>query len=164
MSKTEKNLQDAFAGESQANRKYLAFAKRAEKEGYKQVAKLFRAAAEAETVHAHNHLKELGGIKSTRENLETAIHGESYEFQKMYPQMIEEAKAEDNKSALRSFNFANEVEKIHADLYKKALDALGNNKEEDYFVCQVCGYTAEEAAPDKCPVCAAKREMFRKID
>ena len=82
----------------------------------------------------------------------------------MYPQMIEEAKAEDNKSALRSFNFANEVEKIHADLYKKALDALGNNKEENYFVCQVCGYTAEEAAPDKCPVCAAKREMFRKID
>ena len=164
MSKTEKNLQDAFAGESQANRKYLAFAKRAEKEGYKQVAKLFRAAAEAETVHAHNHLKELGGIKSTRENLETAIQGESHEFQNMYPQMIEDAKAEDNKSALRSFNFASEVEKIHADLYKKALELLGKNKEVDYYVCQVCGYTAEEAAPDKCPVCASKKEMFEKID
>ncbi len=164
MSKTEKNLQEAFAGESQANRKYLAFAKRAEKEGYKQVAKLFRAAAEAETVHAHNHLKELGGIKSTRENLETAIQGESHEFQNMYPQMIEDAKAEDNKSALRSFNFANQVEKIHADLYKKALELLGKNKEVDYYVCQVCGYTAEEAAPDKCPVCASKKEMFEKID
>ncbi len=164
MSKTEKNLQEAFAGESQANRKYLAFAKKAEKEGYKQVAKLFRAAAEAETVHAHNHLKELGGIKSTRENLETAIQGESHEFQNMYPQMIEDAKAEDNKSALRSFNFANQVEKIHADLYKKALELLGKNKEVDYYVCQVCGYTAEEAAPDKCPVCASKKEMFEKID
>ncbi|MCK5138836.1 MAG: rubrerythrin family protein [Thermodesulfovibrionia bacterium] len=164
MSKTEKNLQEAFAGESQANRKYLAFAKKAEKEGYKQVAKLFRAAAEAETVHAHNHLKELGGIKSTRENLETAIQGESHEFQNMYPQMIEDAKAEDNKSALRSFNFANQVEKIHADLYKKALELLGKNKEVDYYVCQVCGYTAEETAPDKCPVCASKKEMFEKID
>ena len=164
MSKTEKNLQEAFAGESQANRKYLAFAKKAEKEGYKQVAKLFRAAAEAETVHAHNHLKELGGIKSTRENLETAIQGESHEFQNMYPQMIEDAKAEDNKSALRRFNFANQVEKIHADLYKKALELLGKNKEVDYYVCQVCGYTAEETAPDKCPVCASKKEMFEKID
>ena len=164
MSKTEKNLQDAFAGESQANRKYLAFAKKADKEGYGQVAKLFRAAAEAETVHAHNHLKELSGIKSTKENLEAAISGESYEFQNMYPQMIEDAKAEDNKSALRSFNFANEVEKVHADLYQKALDSLGSNEETDYYVCEICGYTAEGDAPDNCPVCNARKKMFKKID
>ena len=127
MSNTEKNLKEAFAGESQANRKYLAFAKKAEDEGFKQIARLFRAAAEAETVHAHNHLRELGGIKSTKENLEEAINGESYEFQKMYPQMIKDAEAEGIKGALRSFNFANEVEKIHAELYKKALENIGKN-------------------------------------
>jgi rubrerythrin len=164
MSKSEKNLQDAFAGESQANRKYLAFAKKAEKEGHSQVAKLFRAAAAAETVHAHNHLRELGGIRSTKENLEAAINGESYEFQQMYPRMIEDAKAEDNKSALRSFNYANDVEKVHADLYKKALENLGKNAEVDYYVCEVCGYTAEGQAPDTCPVCGAKSKMFNKID
>jgi rubrerythrin len=164
MSKTEKNLQDAFAGESQANRKYLAFAKKADREGYKQVAKLFRAAAEAETVHAHNHLKQLDGIKSTKENLETAVNGESYEFQQMYPQMIKDAEEEGSKGALRSFNFANEVEKVHADLYKKALETLGSNEEVDYYVCDLCGYTAEGEAPDKCPVCNAKKEMFKKID
>lgn len=164
MSKSEKNLQDAFAGESQANRKYLAFAKKADQEGYKQVAKLFRAAAEAETVHAHNHLKELGGIKSTKENIDEAIHGESYEFQKMYPGMIEDAKAEDNKGALRTFDYANQVEKIHAQLYQKALDTLGKNAEADYYVCQVCGYTAEGEAPDECPVCKAKKQGFRKVD
>ena len=105
MSKTENNLQDAFAGESQANRKYLAFAKKAESEGYKQVAKLFRAAAEAETVHALNHFRELGGIKGTKENLEAAISGETYEYQKMYPQMIEDAKAEGEKRCTEKFQF-----------------------------------------------------------
>jgi len=164
MTKSEKNLKEAFAGESQANRKYLAFAKKAEAEGFKQVARLFRAAAEAETIHAHNHLKELGGIKSTRENLEEAIHGESFEFQKMYPQMIEDANAEGNKGALRTFNYANEVEKVHAALYQKALDNLGKNVEADYYVCQVCGYTAEGEAPDECPVCKAKKQAFKKVD
>ena len=164
MSKTEKNLQEAFSGESQANRKYLAFAKKAEEEGYPQVAKLFRAAAEAETIHAHNHLRELGGIKSTRENLEEAINGESYEFQSMYPKMIEDAKAEGNEGALRSFNFANEVEKVHAELYKKALESLGKNEDVDYYVCQVCGNTVEGEAPDTCPICGAKKEAFKKID
>jgi len=101
MSKTQKDLMDAFAGESQANRKYLAFAKKAESEGYKQIAKLFRAAAEAETVHAHNHLREAGGIKSTKENLEEAISGETFEFEKMYPGMIADAKAEAKEGALR---------------------------------------------------------------
>ncbi len=164
MSKVEKDLLEAFAGESQANRKYLAFAKKAEEEGYKQVAKLFRAAAEAETVHAHNHLKEVGGIKSTKENLNEAINGESYEFQKMYPGMIEDAKAEGNDGALRSFNFANEVEKIHADIYKKALGNLGKNPDVDYYVCQVCGNTVENEAPDECPICGAKKQAFKKID
>jgi rubrerythrin len=164
MSKSEQNLKDAFAGESQANRKYLAFAKKAEAEGFKQVARLFRAAAEAETVHAHNHLKELGGIKSTKENLEEAINGESYEFQKMYPQMIKDAESEGNKGALRSFNYANDVEKIHAALYKKALENLGKNPDADMYVCQVCGYTVEGEAPDECPVCKAKKQSFKKID
>ena len=163
MSKTEKNLQDSFAGESQANRKYLAFAKKAEKEGYPQVAKLFRAAAAAETVHAHAHLRELGGIKSTKENLESAISGETFEFEDMYPQMIKDAEEEGNKGALRSFNFANAVEKIHADLYKTALESLGNNEETDYYVCDVCGYTAEGEAPDECPVCKSKKKAFTKI-
>jgi rubrerythrin len=163
MSKTEKNLQDAFAGESQANRKYLAFAKKAEAEGYKQVAKLFRAAADAETVHAFNHLRELKGIKSTKENLKTAIGGETYEFQKMYPQMIEDANAEGNKAAERSFTYANEVEKIHAALYKKAVENLGKNDDVDYYVCQVCGNTVEGEPPDKCPICGALKKMFKKI-
>ncbi|MCE5312373.1 MAG: rubrerythrin family protein [Nitrospiraceae bacterium] len=164
MSKTTENLKEAFAGESQANRKYLAFAKKAEQEGFTQVAKLFRAAADAETVHAHAHLRELDGVKSTKENLQEAIDGETHEFQNMYPAMIEQAKAEGVKGALRSFEFANTVEKTHAELYKKALQQLGSNQEVDYYVCQVCGHTAEGEAPDTCPVCGAKKQMFKKID
>ncbi|GER93858.1 rubrerythrin [hot springs metagenome] len=164
MSKTEKNLWDAFAGESQANRKYLAFAKKAEGEGYTQIAKLFRAAAEAETVHAHNHLKEVGGIKSTKENLQEAIGGETYEFEKMYPPMIEDAKAEGNSGAERSFSYANAVEKIHAALYRKALENIGKNPDVDYYVCQVCGNTVENEAPEECPICGAKKQAFKKID
>jgi rubrerythrin len=164
MSKTEKDLRDAFAGESQANRKYLAFAKKAEQEGYGQIAKLFRAAAEAETIHAHNHLKELGGIKSTSENLTEAINGEVFEFQKMYPQMIRDAEEEGIKGALRSFTFANEVEKIHADLYRKALENIGKNADADYYVCQICGHTVENEPPDKCPVCSAGKKAYKKID
>ena len=165
MSKTEQNLRDAFAGESQANRKYLAFAAAADKEGYPQVAKLFRAAAEAETVHAHNHLKALKGIKSTKENLLEAITGETHEFKDMYPKMLEAAKAEGNKEAERSFYLANEVEKIHAQLYQKLLDNLGATKETyGYYVCPVCGYTSEKEPPDSCPVCGTKGKMFKKID
>lgn len=164
MSKTEKNLQEAFAGESQANRKYLAFAQKADKEGHKQAARLFRAAAAAETVHAHNHLKQLNGVKTTQENLQEAIAGESHEFQSMYPQMIKDAEEEGNKGALRSFQFANEVEKVHAGLYQKALDNLEGTEEYDFYVCDICGYTAEREAPDQCPVCKAKKELFKKID
>lgn len=163
MSRTEKNLLEAFAGESQANRKYLAFAKKADDEGFKQAAKLFRAAAEAETIHAHNHLRELKGIKSTKENLEEALDGETHEFKSMYPGMIEEAKAEGAQGALRSFQFANDVEKIHAGLYKKALDSLGSNEDVDYWVCKVCGNTVENEPPDECPVCKAKKAAFYKV-
>ncbi len=163
MPNTERNLMDAFAGESQANRRYLAFARKAEEEGFSQVAKLFRAAAEAETVHAHNHLRALEGIKSTKDNLLAAISGENYEFQQMYPRMIADATDEAAKNALRSFTMANEVEKIHAALYQKALDNLGKNVEADYYVCAVCGYTVEGEAPDDCPVCKAKKAAFRKI-
>jgi rubrerythrin len=164
MAKTEQHLKDAFAGESQANRKYLAYAKKAEQEGYKQAARLFRAAAAAETIHAHNHLRELGVVKSTRENLMDAVNGESYEFQKMYPQMIVDAKAEGKDGALKSFNYANEVEKVHAALYKKVLDSLGRNVDTDYYVCSVCGYTAEGSAPDVCPVCGSKKQAFMKSE
>jgi len=157
------NLKNAFAGESQANRRYLAFAKKAEDEGHKQVAKLFRAAAEAETVHAHAHLRVMGGVRSTKENVQEAIGGETFEFTKMYPQMIEEAKKEGNKQAQQSFEFANKVEKIHAELYQKALNNLGKNEAVDYYVCQVCGNTVEKAAPDKCPICGASKSMFIKI-
>ncbi len=164
MSKTEQNLSEAFAGESQANRKYLAFAKQADQEGYKQVAKLFRAAAEAETVHAHSHLRTLGGVKSTADNLQEAVNGETHEFKTMYPAMIEAAKAENEKAALRSFTFANEVEKIHAALYEKALSNLEELEETDYYVCSVCGYTCENAPPDDCPVCKSKAKAFSKVD
>ena len=164
MSQSEQNLKDAFAGESQANRKYLAFAKQAEKEGYSQVAKLFRAAAEAETVHAHTHLRTFGGINSTADNLQEAINGETYEFTSMYPEMIKTAEAEDEKKALRSFSWANEVEKIHANLYQKALDNIDTPVEADYYVCNVCGYTCENEAPDVCPVCKSQKKAFHKID
>ncbi|MBN1106626.1 MAG: rubrerythrin family protein [Deltaproteobacteria bacterium] len=163
MSKTEQNLRDAFAGESQANRKYLAFAKQAEKEGYKQAARLFRAAAEAETVHAHAHLRTLGEVKTTAENLKAAIAGETHEFKSMYPEMIETAKQEGNKAAERSFTYANAVEKIHAALYQNVLDNLGKNADADYYVCSVCGYTCEKEPPEKCPVCGAAQKAFSKV-
>ncbi|NDY43018.1 rubrerythrin family protein [Dissulfurirhabdus thermomarina] len=164
MTKTEKNLLEAFAGESQANRRYLAFAAQAEKEGYPQIARLFRAAAEAETVHAHAHLRALKAVKDTAANLKEAIEGETHEFTEMYPRMIEEAKAEGEKAAERSFTFANEVEKVHADLYRKALEKMGDLEETDYYVCSVCGYTAEGAPPAKCPVCGAAAKAFSKVD
>ncbi|MBI4632832.1 MAG: rubrerythrin family protein [Deltaproteobacteria bacterium] len=165
MSKTTDALKQAFAGESQANRKYLAFAVRADQEGHKQAASLFRAAAEAETVHAHAHLKVLGGIRSTKENIEEAISGETFEFNSMYPEMIADAKAEGNKEAERSFQWANEVEKIHAGLYRKMAADLGKAGENyPYYVCPVCGYTAEKSAPDECPVCGTKGKAFKKVE
>jgi rubrerythrin len=164
MSKTEQNLREAFAGESQANRKYLAFAKKADKEGYPRTARLFRAAAAAETVHAHAHLRTLKGVGSTADNLKEAIAGETHEFKNMYPEMIQEAEAEGEKAALRSFSYANDVEKVHADLYQKALDSLDNQEQVDYYVCDVCGYTCENEPPEECPVCKAKKKAFFKVD
>jgi rubrerythrin len=166
MSKTEDALHEAFAGESQANRKYLAFAAKADAEGFAQAARLFRAAAEAETVHAHAHLRALKGIRSTQENLMEAVAGETHEFKSMYPAMIEAAKAEGHKEAERSFHFANEVEKIHAGLYQRMLNALETAGKESYsyHICPVCGYTAEKEAPETCPVCGAKGKMFKKVD
>lgn len=165
MPKTEEFLKEAFAGESQANRKYLAYAAKADQEGYPQVARLFRAAAEAETVHAHNHLRALKAIGGTKENLEDAIQGETHEFKHMYPEMIAAAKAEGNKAAEQSFSYANEVEKVHAQLYQKLLDRLGSAQEDDnYYVCPVCGYTAEKQPPTVCPVCGTKGDKFKKMD
>ncbi len=161
--KTLQNLKDAFAGESQANRKYLAFSKKAEEEGYKQQAKLFRAAADAETVHAHNHLRVMGGIKSTKENLQEAVQGETYEFESMYPNMIETAEQENEKEAKDSFNYANKVEQAHAKLYKKYLDNMESVPQEDIFVCQFCGNTVEGEAPETCPVCGRPKDMFKEI-
>ncbi len=167
MVSVEEGLNEAFAGESQANRKYLAFAEKADKDGFPQVAKLFRAAAAAETVHAHNHLRALGGIKSTLENLKAAVEGEHYEFTSMYPEFIEAAKAEGNKAAERTFNFANEVEKIHHKLYENAVKTVESGKDleaEEIHICPVCGYTHSGELPDKCPVCGALKKVFKKIE
>ena len=167
MGSTKENLQDAFAGESQANRRYLFFAEKADETGNKQIARLFRAAAEAETVHARNHLRVLGDIKSDKENLGAAIGGESYEFTEMYPGFIELAKAENNKEAEWSFNVANQVEQIHHQLFQKALSGLGSGRSQEeapYFVCQVCGNTVESEAPEKCPICGAPKNKFKQID
>lgn len=161
------NLKEAFAGESQANRKYLAFAKKAEAEGYGQIAKLFRAAAEAETVHAHAHLRALKGIGSTAENLKAAIEGEGFEFQNMYPKFVTEAKADENKAALNSFENALAVEEIHHNLYSDALAKLEGGsdlQERKIYVCSVCGNTVYDEAPDTCPVCSAARKAFFEID
>jgi rubrerythrin len=165
MSKTEDALKEAFAGESQANRKYLAFAVKADQEGHPQAARLFRAAAEAETIHALNHLRALKAIHGTQENLQEAVAGESHEFKSMYPAMIDAAKAEGHKEAERSFNYANEVEKVHARLYEQMLvDLTGAGESYPYYVCPVCGYTAEGKAPEVCPVCGAKAKMFKKME
>ena len=167
MGNTGDNLAEAFAGESQANRRYLFFAEKADKEGFTQVARLFRAAAESETVHARNHLSAMGEIKKTRENLEASVDGELYEFTKMYPAFIEQARTENKQDAEISFDWANKVEKVHHRLYEKALKAVDAGealKDEPYFVCQGCGYTVGSEAPEKCPVCGAPRSMFKRVE
>ncbi|MDZ7725362.1 MAG: rubrerythrin family protein [candidate division KSB1 bacterium] len=163
---TKDNLKEAFAGESQANRMYLAFAARAEKDGLHQVAKLFRAAAEAETVHALAHFRVMEGINDTIENLKAAIEGEGYEFQTMYPDFVEQAKQDGEKKAQKSFEFAMAVEKIHHDLYSKALEAVENGQdmpETPVYVCPVCGNTVEGDVPDSCPICNVPGSKFKEI-
>jgi rubrerythrin len=167
MVNTPENLQAAFAGESQASRKYLYFAEKADKEGQPQIARLFRAASEAETVHARNHLNAMNGIGTIAENLKAAIGGEHHEFTEMYPGFITQAQAENNSQAKISFNWANKVEQVHHGLYEQALKDLeaGQNREDKpYFVCQRCGHTVEGEAPDKCPICGAPKELFKKVD
>jgi rubrerythrin len=162
--KSYENLQAAFAGESQANRKYAAFAQKAEEEGFTQVAKLFRVTAEAETIHANAHLKAMGKLGSTADNLKAAIEGETYEFSEMYPEFIEVAESEEDNAALRAFKYAIEAEKVHAELYKKALDNLGSNETADLYLCTVCGHIAEGSAPETCPLCGAKKQAFKKAE
>ena len=167
MNDTDKNLQEAFAGESQANRRYLFFAEKADKEGHPQIARLFRAAAEAETVHAHNHFNVMDGVGSTKDNLAAGAIGEHYEFTRMYPVFIGKAEEERNEKAQRSFEYANEVEQIHHGLYEAALKALEAGQElksEPYFVCPVCGNTVAGEAPDKCPICHTPGDKFKKIE
>ncbi len=165
--KTEENLQEAFAGESQANRRYLFFADKAEKEGYSQIGRLFRAAAEAETVHARNHFAAMDAVGSTRDNLLAGVVGEHYEFTRMYPPFIEQAEQEENKRAQVSFEYANEVEQIHHSHFQEALKALEAGQQledEPYFVCQVCGNTVAGEAPERCPVCGATSKAFKKVE
>ena len=161
---TEANLKEAFAGESQANRKYLAFAKKADQEGFANVARLFRTAAEAETIHALAHLDALDAVQSTRDNLRAAVAGETYEFTEMYPPMLELAQKENHK-AKRMFGFATQAEAVHARLYAMALEAVIEGKdlaEAKFFLCPVCGHIELGNAPDSCPICGAKKEKFRQ--
>lgn len=163
---TKENLKEAFAGESQANRMYLAFARKAEQEGFAQVAKLFRAAAEAETIHAHAHFRVMGGIGDTAANLQAGIDGEGHEFKNMYPKFVSEAEAEGNRPAEISFRNAMAVEEIHHGLYGKALESVRGGKDlpaAPIFVCAVCGNTVEGEAPGKCPICGVGRDKFFEV-
>lgn len=182
--KTEGNLKTAFAGESQANRRYLLFAEKADKDGYPQIARLFRAAAAAETVHAKRHLDAMdvasravaealanegqpNSAQSTRDNLTAAAAGEHYEFTQMYPPFIKDAEKEGNLRAQMSFDRANAVEQIHHKLFESTIKALESKqplKDEPYFVCQVCGYTVAGEAPETCPICGAPRSRFKQVD
>jgi len=164
MSKTEEFLKTAFAGESQTNRRYLAFALKAEQEGHFQVARLFRAAAESETVHAHNYLKAIRGVRKTEDNLLEAISVERMAFEKIYPEMMEAAKNEGETAAEDFFRYALESERIHAQLFQNLSDTLGNSGESySYYVCPVCGHTAEKTPPEICPICGIKASGYKKM-
>lgn len=162
--KTMDNLATAFAGESQATRKYLMFAEQADKEGYKDAARLFRAAAKAEMVHSAAEFKAMGGLKSTAENLQAAIGGETYEFSSMYPPMIEDAEAEGQNAAKMAFIRANEAEKVHAELYTKELEALNSEDTgESYYVCPICGYIHKGKPEGVCPICKVPVSKFEEV-
>lgn len=165
MSKTMENLATAFSGESQANRKYLAFAAKAQSEGHRQAALMFKAAAEAETIHSLLEFKAMGMIKDTASNLKAAAAGETYEFTSMYPPFIEDAKAEGNKEAQRVFEFANEAEKIHAALYNEVLANLGKDDGDDFFYCTTCGHVYKgKEAPTECPICHSGKTAYKKAE
>ncbi len=165
MSSTEGNLKEAFAGESQANRKYLAFARKAEQEGFANVARLFRTAAEAETIHALGHLSAMSGIGSTAENLRAAVAGETYEYKEMYPPMLQLAEAERHK-ATRMFGYALRAEAVHARLYQMALDAVAAGRdlaETNFYLCPVCGHIELGQPPAECPICRTRADRFQKV-
>jgi len=165
MPTTESNLKEAFAGESQANRKYLAYAKKAEQEGFINVARLFRTAAEAETIHAMGHLNALEGVGSTADNLRAAVAGETYEYTEMYPPMLRQAIADDHR-AKRMFAYAVKAEAVHAKLYQMALEAVAQGKdlaEVNFYLCPVCGHIELGKAPDSCPICGAKAEKYVQV-
>ncbi len=165
MSTTKENLEAAFAGESQANQKYRAFAAKAEKEGFVNIAKLFRTTAEAEKIHAEGHLKALDKVNSTVENLKEAIAGETYEFEEMYPPMLEQAEAENHK-AKKMFKWAVEAEAIHAKLYSLALKAAEEGKDlevSNFYLCPVCGHIEFGEAPDKCPICGVPGDKYVEV-
>lgn len=161
---TKKNLQTAFQGEAQAYMKYTAFAARAEKEGHRQVARLFRAVAEAEKVHALNHFTVMGRAGDTTANITAAIDGETYEFTQMYPGFIEQAEQDESSRAAASFREASAVEKIHSNFYNHALKNLGRNREEDYYVCSICGNTVAGGIPDRCEICGAAAVKFKYVE
>ena len=165
MPTTNENLAVAFAGESQANRKYLAFARQAEKEGLPQIARLFRAAADAETIHALGHLQNMGGVGTTLENLKEAVAGETYEFTEMYPPMVEQARAEGHKAKVM-LDFANRAEKVHASLFTQALEAMKAGKDlsgMDVYLCPVCGDLEFGPPPERCPICGAPAAKYQKV-
>ena len=167
MARTKENLESSFIGESQASRKYLFFAEKADKEGHRQIARLFRAVAEAETVHGRNHLQVMQGIKSTRENLLAAIADENHEFTEMYPSFIRQAEIEAKKRARHSFSMASKVEEIHHGLFQVALSMLEEGhamEEKPFYVCEYCGNTVGGEAPEKCPVCGAPEGMFKQVE
>ncbi|WP_407314049.1 rubrerythrin family protein [Desulfosporosinus sp. SB140] len=159
--KTLENLMAAFAGESQANRKYTAYAKKAEADGKKNAAKLFKAASDAETLHALKHFEVAGKIKSTAENLNDAVNGENYEYQSMYPEFLKTAQEDENQAAIRTFTYALKAEEVHARLYKEALDNLDQEEEVFYYLCPVCG-NIEKFVPEKCPICGVPGSKFIK--
>ncbi len=165
MADTESNLKEAFAGESQANRKYLAFARKAEQEGFSNVARLFRTAAEAETIHALGHFNALGGVGSTADNLRAAVAGETYEYTEMYPPMLQQAIADDHR-AKRMFGYAMKAEAIHANLYRMALEAVSQGKdlaETRFYLCPVCGQIELGTPPATCPICGTRAEKFVEV-
>ena len=159
--KTQANLMDAFAGESQANRKYLAYAKKAEKDGKLNAAKLFKAASDAETIHALKHFEVAGNVSTTVDNLQDGIAGETHEYQEMYPEFVKTAETEGNKAALLSFTYAMKAEEVHAKLYRDALENLEQTEEVYYYLCPVCG-NIEKVRPDKCSICGASGDKFIK--
>jgi len=159
--KTLKNLMEAFAGESQANRKYLAYSKKAEAEGKANAAKLFKAASDAETLHALKHFDVAGKTGSTIDNLKDAVLGETHEYQDMYPDFLKEAEAEGNKAAVISFTFAMKAEEVHAKLYQEALENIDETEEIFYYLCPVCG-NIEKSIPEKCSICGVPGSRFIK--